>query len=72
MVPAFMGLGAPHWDPDARGAILGLTLGSSLADIAQATVDAMAYQVADVLASMALDAGGRAGRSARRRRCGGQ
>ncbi len=58
VVPAFTGLGAPHWDPAARGAILGLTLGSSVADIARATVDAMAYQVADVLAAMALDAGG--------------
>ena len=55
VVPAFVGLGAPHWDPDARGAILGLTLGSSVADIALATVDAMAYQVADVLEAMALD-----------------
>jgi len=59
VVPAFTGLGAPHWDPDARGAILGLTLGSRLEDIARATVDAMAYQVADVLDSMALDAGAR-------------
>jgi glycerol kinase len=58
VVPAFVGLGAPHWDPDARGAILGLTLGSGLEDIALATVDAMAYQVADVLDSMALDAAG--------------
>jgi glycerol kinase len=61
MVPAFVGLGAPHWDPDARGAIVGLTLGSSVEDIALATVDAMAYQVADVLDSMALDAGGEIG-----------
>ncbi len=59
VVPAFAGLGAPHWDPDARGAIVGLTLGSRLEDIVLATVDAMAYQVADVLDSMALDAGGR-------------
>ncbi|HSM34637.1 MAG TPA: glycerol kinase GlpK [Anaerolineae bacterium] len=61
VVPAFVGLGAPHWDPEARGAILGLTLGSSVADIALATVDAMAYQVADVLEAMALDAGGALG-----------
>jgi glycerol kinase len=59
VVPAFVGLGAPHWDPDARGAILGLTLGSGIEDIALATVDAMAYQVADVLEAMALDTGGR-------------
>ena len=58
VVPAFVGLGAPHWDPDARGIILGLTLGSGIADIARATVDAMAYQVADVLEAMALDADG--------------
>jgi glycerol kinase len=57
MVPAFVGLGAPHWDSGARGAVLGLTLGTRLEDIVLATVDAMAYQVADVLGSMALDAG---------------
>jgi glycerol kinase len=57
MVPAFVGLGAPHWDSEARGAVLGLTLGTRLEDIVLATVDAMAYQVADVLGSMALDAG---------------
>ncbi len=56
VVPAFVGLGAPHWDPDARGAIMGLTFGSGIEDIALATVDAMAYQVTDVLKSMALDA----------------
>jgi glycerol kinase len=61
VVPAFVGLGAPHWDPQARGAIVGLTLGSSIDDIALATVDAMAYQVADVLDSMTLDAGQRLG-----------
>jgi glycerol kinase len=55
VVPAFVGLGAPHWDPDARGAILGLTLGSGVEDIALATVDAMAYQVADVIAAMVTD-----------------
>ena len=58
VVPAFVGLGAPHWDPDARGTIAGLTLGSRLEDIVLATVDAMAYQVADVLSAMTLDAGG--------------
>jgi len=55
VVPAFVGLGAPHWDPDARGAIVGLTFGSGIEDIALATVDAMAYQVTDVLESMTLD-----------------
>jgi glycerol kinase len=58
VVPAFVGLGAPHWDPDARGAILGLTFGSGIDEIALATVDAMAYQVADVLESMRHDAAG--------------
>ena len=58
VVPAFVGLGAPHWDPDARGAIMGLTLGSSIDDIALATVDAMAYQVAEVLEAMTLDTAG--------------
>ena len=58
VVPAFVGLGAPHWDPDARGAIVGLTLGSGIEDIALATVDAMAYQVSDVLEAMSLDAAG--------------
>jgi glycerol kinase len=57
VVPAFVGLGAPHWDPHARGAILGLTRGTTIADIARATVDAMAYQVLDVLEAMAADAG---------------
>jgi glycerol kinase len=57
VVPAFVGLGAPHWDPDARGTIVGLTFGSGIDDIALAIVDAMAYQVSDVLASMTLDAG---------------
>ena len=55
VVPAFVGLGAPHWDPDARGTIMGLTFGSGIEDIALATVDAMAYQVTDVLQSMSLD-----------------
>jgi glycerol kinase len=57
VVPAFAGLGAPHWDADARGVIIGLTLGTRLEDIALAILDAMAYQVADVLGSMGLDAG---------------
>jgi glycerol kinase len=58
VVPAFVGLGAPWWDPDARGAILGLTRGSGIADIARATVDSMAFQVADVLGAMAREAQG--------------
>ena len=56
-VPAFTGLGAPHWDPYARGTIAGLTLGSTGAHIARATLDAIALQSADVLEAMARDSG---------------
>src|SRR5919205_191195 len=48
VVPAFAGLGAPHWDQYARGAILGLTRGSTRAHIARAALEGIAYQVADV------------------------
>jgi glycerol kinase len=57
VVPAFAGLGAPHWDPHARGAIVGLTRGSSRAHIARAALEAIAYQSADVLEAMQKDAG---------------
>lgn len=57
VVPAFTGLGAPHWDPDARGAILGLTRGSTRAEIVRATLEAIAYQSAEVVAAMLADAG---------------
>jgi glycerol kinase len=57
LVPAFVGLGAPHWDPTARGLLIGLTRGTGLPEIARATVDSMAFQVADVLAAMVADAG---------------
>ncbi|MEO7664300.1 MAG: FGGY-family carbohydrate kinase, partial [Candidatus Limnocylindrales bacterium] len=57
VVPAFTGLGAPYWDPDARGAILGLTRGTGLAEIARATLDGIAHQVADVVEAMNADAG---------------
>jgi glycerol kinase len=56
-VPAFVGLGAPHWDPYARGAIVGLTRGSTRAHVARAALEAMAYQTADVLQAMETDAG---------------
>ncbi len=59
LVPAFVGLGAPHWDPDARGALLGLTRGTGLAEIARATIESIAYQVRDVLDAMDADAGSR-------------
>ena len=57
VVPAFTGLGAPYWDPDARGAILGITRGTGLAEIARATLDGIAHQVADVVDAMAADTG---------------
>ena len=56
-VPAFVGLGAPHWDPYARGAIVGLTRGSNLAHIARAALEGIAYQVADILHAMTADSG---------------
>jgi len=57
LVPAFVGLGAPHWDPYARGAILGLTRGSGRAHLVRAAVEAMAFQTRDVAEAMAEDAG---------------
>ncbi|MCC6196719.1 MAG: glycerol kinase GlpK [Burkholderiales bacterium] len=57
VVPAFAGLGAPHWDPHARGAILGLTRGATRGHIARAALEAIAFQSADVLAAMERDAG---------------
>ncbi|WP_456425108.1 glycerol kinase GlpK [Rhodocaloribacter sp.] len=57
LVPAFAGLGAPHWDPYARGAILGLTRGATAAHLARAALEGIAYQVADVLEAMEADAG---------------
>jgi len=56
LVPAFTGLGAPHWDPYARGTILGMTRGTSAAHIARAAVEAIAYQSAELLAAMQKDA----------------
>jgi len=57
MVPAFAGLGAPHWNQYARGTIFGLTRGSSNAHIAKAALDSIAYQVYDVLKAMEADSG---------------
>ncbi|MBX7167552.1 MAG: glycerol kinase GlpK [Pirellulales bacterium] len=57
LVPAFVGLGAPHWDPYARGAIFGLTRGTRLGHIARAAVESMAYQTRDLLDAMQKDAG---------------
>jgi glycerol kinase len=56
-VPAFVGLGAPHWDPYARGTIVGLTRGSTVAHIARATLESMCYQTRDVLQAMVADSG---------------
>jgi glycerol kinase len=56
-VPAFVGLGAPYWDPYARGTIIGLTRGSNAANIARATLESMAYQTRDVLEAMTADSG---------------
>lgn len=55
LVPAFTGLGAPYWDPGARGALIGLTRASSRAEIARATLDSVVYQTLDLLEAMAAD-----------------
>jgi glycerol kinase len=57
LVPAFAGAGSPHWDPYARGAILGLTRGSAAAHIARAALESIAFQTADVLRAMEADSG---------------
>jgi glycerol kinase len=57
LVPAFVGLGAPHWDPYARGTIVGLTRGTGRAHIVRAAVAAMAYQTRDVIEAMERDTG---------------
>jgi len=56
LVPAFVGLGAPYWDAYARGTLVGLTRGTGLAEISRAAIDAMAYQVSDVVEAMRSDA----------------
>ena len=56
-VPAFVGLGAPHWDSYARGSIFGLTRGTTAAHLARAAVESIAYQVADLLDAMRKDSG---------------
>jgi glycerol kinase len=55
VVPAFVGLGSPYWDPDARGSILGLTRGTSPAHIVRAALESIAYQSDDLLKSMSAD-----------------
>ena len=59
MVPAFVGLGAPYWEPDARGAIFGLTLGATGAHLARAALESVAYQTMDLVEAMSADGGGR-------------
>ena len=59
LVPAFAGLGAPHWDADARGVIVGLTRGSNAAHLARAALESIAYQSADLLKAMEADCGGK-------------
>jgi glycerol kinase len=56
-VPAFAGLGAPYWDPHARGMIIGLTRGTTMAHIARAAVESIAHQVADLVDAMQRDSG---------------
>ena len=57
LVPAFVGLGAPHWDPYARGAIFGLTRGATGGHLARAALESIAFQSAEVLRAMEADAG---------------
>jgi glycerol kinase len=57
LVPAFAGLGAPHWDPFARGAMVGITRGTTAGHIARAALESIAFQVADLLDAMAADCG---------------
>ena len=57
VVPAFVGLGAPHWDPHARGGIFGLTRGTNRAHLVRATLESIAYQTRDVVEAMQVEAG---------------
>jgi glycerol kinase len=57
LVPGFAGLGAPHWSPQARGALIGLTAECGLAEIARATLEAVGYQTRDLMEAMSADAG---------------
>ena len=56
-VPALAGLGAPYWDPEARGLVSGITRGTTKAHLARATLEGIAFQIADVVGAMATDAG---------------
>ncbi len=59
VVPAFVGLGAPHWDSEAKGAIVGITRGTTREDVVRAALDSIAYQVRDVIVAMENDTGHR-------------
>ena len=63
-VPALTGLGAPDWDPAARGALLGITRGTTRAHVVRATLEAIAFEVGDVVDTMTSDAGEASGRAA--------
>jgi glycerol kinase len=58
-VPAFVGLGAPHWDPDARGAVFGITRGTRREHIVRAALESIAFQTRDLIQAMESDCGGR-------------
>jgi glycerol kinase len=57
LVPAFVGLGAPHWDPHARGAVVGITRGTTAGHVARAALESIAYQVSDLLSAVHRDSG---------------
>ena len=57
LVPAFVGLGAPYWKPHARGAVFGLTRGTTKAHFIRATLDSLAYQTKDIIIAMTKDSG---------------
>jgi glycerol kinase len=59
IVPAFAGLGAPHWDPGARGAVVGMTRGTTAAHLARAALESIAFQTADLIGAMEADSGRR-------------
>ena len=65
MVPAFVGLGAPHWDANARGAIFGLTRGTGRNEIARAALESVCYQTLDLLEAMQADFSGSSGAALR-------
>ncbi len=71
-VPGFVGLGAPHWVPEARGVLFGLTRGTTAADLGRAVLEGVAYQVADLIAAAAEDSGPAVEEPARGRRHGAE